>query len=47
MSVLPELEAFLELAEFSRMTGKSQPMHEMTPAQARSEFDLSSAVLSP
>ena len=44
MSVLPELEAFLELAEFSRMTGKSQPMHEMTPAQARSEFELSSAV---
>lgn len=44
MPVLPELEAFLELAEFSRMTGKSQPMHTLTPAQARSEFELSSGV---
>ena len=44
MSVLPELEAFLELVELSRMTGKSQPMHEMTPAQARAEFDQSSQV---
>jgi acetyl esterase len=44
MSVLPELEAFLELAEFSRMTGKSQPMHALTPAQARSEFEQSASV---
>ena len=28
MAVLPELEAFLELAEFGRMTGKSRAMHE-------------------
>ena len=44
MSVLPELEAFLELAEFSRMTGKTQPMHALTPAQARSEFEQSASV---
>ena len=35
MSVVPELEAFLELAEFSRMTGKSQALHDLSPAQAR------------
>ncbi|MCU1728675.1 alpha/beta hydrolase [Pseudomonas sp. 7P_10.2_Bac1] len=45
MSVLPELEAFLELAEFSRLTGKSQPMHTLTPAQARIEFEQSASVL--
>ena len=44
MSVLPELEVFLELAEFSRMTGKNLPMHALTPAQARSEFEQSASV---
>ena len=44
MSVVPELEAFLELAEFSRMTGKSQAMHDMTPANARLEFEASAGV---
>ena len=44
MSVVPELEAFLELAEYSRMTGKSKAMHDMTPADARVEFEMSSGV---
>ena len=45
MSVVPELEAFLELAEFSRMTGKSRAMHDLSPAQARVEFEMSAEVL--
>lgn len=45
MSVVPELEAFLELAEFSRMTGKSQALHDLSPAQARLEFEMSAGVL--
>jgi len=45
MPVLPELEAFLELAEFGRLTGKSRPMHDLTPAQARSDFEASSSFL--
>ncbi len=45
MPVLPELEAFLELAEFGRMTGKSRAMHELTPEQARIDFEASSGFL--
>jgi acetyl esterase len=45
MAVLPELEAFLELAEFGRLTGKSRPMHEQTPQQARIDFEASSTFL--
>ncbi|WP_338919858.1 alpha/beta hydrolase [Pseudomonas silesiensis] len=45
MAVLPELEAFLELAEFGRLTGKSRPMHEQTPQQARIDFEASSGFL--
>ncbi|ROM90936.1 alpha/beta hydrolase [Pseudomonas brassicacearum] len=45
MAVLPELEAFLELAEFGRLTGKSRPMHELTPQQARADFEAASGVL--
>lgn len=44
MSVVPELEAFLELAEFGRMTGKSRAMHDMSPADARVEFEMSAGV---
>ena len=44
MSLLPDLEDFLSLAEMGRMTGKSLPMHALTPAQARSEFELSASV---
>ncbi|NUT76229.1 alpha/beta hydrolase [Pseudomonas sp. C1C7] len=45
MPVLPELEAFLELAEFGRLTGKSRPMHEQTPQQARLDFEAASGFL--
>ena len=45
MAVLPELEAFLELAEFGRMTGKSRAMHEQSPQQARLDFETSSGFL--
>lgn len=41
MALVPELEAFLELAELGRMTGKSQAMHEQTPEQARRDFEAS------
>lgn len=47
MSLDPDLEAFLELAELGRLTGKSQAMHELSVAQARSEFEKTSAVLDP
>lgn len=47
MSLDPDLEAFLELAEFGRLTGKSKPMHELSVAQARAEFEATSAVLDP
>jgi len=45
MALLPELEAFLELAEFGRMTGKSRAMHELSPEQARIDFEASSGFL--
>jgi len=45
MALLPELEAFLELAEFGRLTGKSRPMHEQTPEQARIDFEPSPSFL--
>ena len=47
MPLDPDLEGFLELAELGRLTGKSQPMHQLSPAQARAEFELTSAVLDP
>lgn len=45
MALLPELEAFLQLVELGRLSGKSRPMHEQTPAQARADFELASLVL--
>ncbi|RVD74946.1 alpha/beta hydrolase [Pseudomonas koreensis] len=45
MVVLPELQAFLELAEFGRLTGKSRAMHEQTPQQARIDFEAASGFL--
>lgn len=45
MAVLPELQAFLELAEFGRLTGKSRAMHEQTPQQARVDFEAASGFL--
>ncbi|QJI29771.1 alpha/beta hydrolase [Pseudomonas sp. ADAK18] len=47
MPVHPDLSAFLELAEFGRLTGKSQPMHTLPVAQARADFERSSQILDP
>lgn len=47
MSLDCDLEAFLELAEFGRLTGKSQPMHQLSVAQARKEFENTSRLLDP
>lgn len=47
MSLHPDLEAFLELVEFGRATGKSLPMHEQSVEQARAEFELSALLLDP
>lgn len=47
MPLDPDLEAFLELAELGRLTGKSQAMHELSVAQARAEFEKTSVVLDP
>lgn len=47
MPLDPDMQAFLELAELGRATGKSLPMHEMSVAQAREEFEKTSAVLDP
>lgn len=47
MSLDCDLEAFLELAEFGRLAGKSQPMHHLSVAQARTEFEHASRLLDP
>lgn len=47
MSLHPDLAAFLELAEFGRLTGKSKPMHELSVEAARAEFEATSAILDP
>jgi len=47
MSLDPNLEAFLELAELGRLSGKSRPMHELSVEQARQEFSTTSHVLDP
>ncbi|WP_372821060.1 alpha/beta hydrolase [Pseudomonas parafulva] len=47
MSLHPDLAGFLELAELGRLTGASQPMHQMSVEQARAEFERSSQVLDP
>lgn len=45
MPLHPDIEGFLELVEFGRLTGKSQPMHELTPQEARRQFDAASVLL--
>ena len=47
MSLDCDLEAFLELAELGRLTGKSLPMHQLSVAQARAEFENASRLLDP
>lgn len=45
MPLHPDIEGFLELVAFGRLTGKSQPMHELSPQQARRQFDEASVLL--
>ncbi|MDR6608711.1 alpha/beta hydrolase [Pseudomonas synxantha] len=45
MALHPDIEGFLELAEFGRLSGKSQPMHELTPGEARQQFEQTSQLL--
>jgi acetyl esterase len=47
MPLHPDLAAFLELVEMGRWSGKSQPLHELSVAQARSEFENTSLILDP
>jgi len=47
MPLDPDLEGFLELAELGRLSGKQQPLHALSVAQARAAFAASSAVLDP
>ncbi|MET0124469.1 alpha/beta hydrolase [Pseudomonas caspiana] len=42
MPVHPDLAAFLEMAEFGRLSGSSKPLHELTPVEARETFELTS-----
>lgn len=45
MALHPDIEGFLELAEFGRLTGKSLPMHELSPTEARQQFEQTSQLL--
>lgn len=47
MPLDPDLEAFLELAQMGRLTGKSQPMHCLSVERARAEFEQTSQILDP
>ncbi|MDZ5601673.1 alpha/beta hydrolase [Pseudomonas sp. RP23018S] len=47
MPLDPDLEGFLELAELGRLSGKQQPLHALSVAQARATFAFSSEVLDP
>ena len=45
MALHPDIEGLLELAEFGRLSGKSRPMHELTPDEARQQFEQTSQLL--
>ncbi len=45
MSLNSELAAFLEMVEANTLSGKKSMMHELTPEQARLEYDASTQVL--
>lgn len=45
MALHPDIEGFLELAELGRLTGKSLPMHALSPAEARQQFEQTSQLL--
>jgi acetyl esterase len=42
MSLNPDVAVFLDLLQEGREAGRSQPFHEMTPDQARAEFERAS-----
>lgn len=46
MSVNPDIAAYLQLVKAGRDSGKSLPMHQLSPAQARLEFDQASRLMS-
>jgi acetyl esterase len=45
MPLDPDIEAFLELVELGKMTGKAVPMHQLSVEQARREFESSAELL--
>lgn len=45
MPLHPDIEAYLDLIEMGRMTGKSCAMHQREPAQARADFDKASLIM--
>ncbi|MCQ6259202.1 alpha/beta hydrolase [Pseudomonas sp. Q11] len=45
MSLNPDIAAFLELVGNGRASGKRVPMHRMSPAEAREQFDQSSLLM--
>ncbi|MDO7899401.1 alpha/beta hydrolase [Pseudomonas citrulli] len=45
MSLNPDIAAFLELVGHGRASGKQVPMHQMSPDQAREQFDQSSRLM--
>jgi acetyl esterase len=47
MALNPEIAAFLELVSAGRNAGKRQPMHTLTPVEARTQFDQSSLLMDP
>lgn len=47
MSLDPDLEGFLELAQMGRLSGKSSALHELDLALARTQFETTSQVLDP
>lgn len=47
MALNSEIAAFLELVSAGRNAGKRQPMHTLTPVEARVQFDQSSLLMDP
>jgi len=45
MPLHPDIEAYLDLVEMGRMSGKSQPMHTLEPDQARADFEGASMIM--
>jgi acetyl esterase len=45
MTLNPDIAAYLELVEAGRDAGKSTAMHQMSPEQARTQFDESSQLM--